>query len=72
MISLGDIKNNSKMRLVFALDMASLFEERRVIVACAFFGLWIVAIVMNYLDRDIFFTPQSSQWLTADVILLAA
>ena len=54
------------------IDMAALFEERRVIVAGAFSALWIVAMVMNYLDRDIFFSPQSSQWFTADVILLAA
>ena len=55
-----------------AIDMVSLFEERRTAVACAFFAMWFVAMAMNYFDRDVLFEPQTSQWILADAELLPA
>lgn len=54
------------------IDMAALYEDRRAIVASAFITLLILAMVMNYLGRDIFFSAQTIQWYSAEIVLLAA
>lgn len=54
------------------IDMGALFEQRRAIIASTFAGVWIVSIAINYLDRDVFFGPQSSDWLWANGFLVGA
>lgn len=54
------------------IDMVTIFEERRSTVACAFFAMWFLAMAMNFVDRDLFFKPQTSAWLWADVELFSA
>jgi hypothetical protein len=51
------------------IDMGALFEQRRTILAGSFISLWIVAMAINYLERDVVFS-QRSQWISADAILL--
>ena len=51
------------------IDMAALFEQRRTILAGSFISLWVVAMVINYLERDVVFSHRS-QWISADTILL--
>jgi hypothetical protein len=52
--------------------MGALFEQRRTMLSSAFVGIWIVSIAINYLDRDIFFGPHSSDWISANLFLVAA
>lgn len=54
------------------IDMGALFEQRRAIISSSFAGVWVVSMVINYLDRDIFFVQQPSEWISADLILLLA
>jgi hypothetical protein len=51
------------------IDMGALFEQRRTILAGSFISLWIVAMAINYLERNVVFS-QRSQWISADAVLL--
>ena len=52
--------------------MSALFEERRAILSSAFIGLCVVAMAINYFDREVSFGQQPSDWISADGILLFA
>src|SRR5579863_2983342 len=54
------------------IDMPALFEERRTAIAGAFFAMWLAALVTNVLERYIFFTPSTSQWVWSNAELLSA
>jgi len=54
------------------IDMAALFEQRRPILLSSFAGLCVVALVLNYWDRNVSFGQRPTDWISANISILFA
>jgi hypothetical protein len=54
------------------IDLGALFEQRRAMTVCAFIGVYAISMSINYIDRDIFFGRQPTDWILPNVVLLAS